>query len=54
LEQAAPGDGLPDAIFFLAHGWRLRALLGMLEQQLRESLHSGREYMPSFDVMMSV
>ena len=40
IGQVCPGVGLPNAIFFFAHGRGLRSLLGMAHQQLRKrALH---------------
>ncbi|OIQ68602.1 hypothetical protein GALL_498040 [mine drainage metagenome] len=35
--HGTPVDGLPDAVFFLAHGGALGSLAGMVEQKLRKS-----------------
>ena len=39
VSQATPGDRLPDAAAFLAHGRPIRARLGVVKKNLRESIH---------------
>ena len=40
VRQATPGDRLPDAAAFLAHGRPLGARLGVVKKNLGESIHS--------------